>query len=141
MKISDVNEFKGQIKTAIQKWGNGKIDELFPGKASVRVLAKNGLNNVLNMYDHEINRYIDGAFLFISQDGIIDSDVMIDALLEMFEEMKPVEYRIGGFMLSAGKGELVVNLPDHFIMNMIMGNLERVKFTTEDFKELKTYLN
>ena len=29
MKIDDINRFKGELKSAIQEWGNGKIDELF----------------------------------------------------------------------------------------------------------------
>lgn len=36
MKKEDLNQFKGEIKTAIQSWGNGKIDSLFPDKAHTR---------------------------------------------------------------------------------------------------------
>lgn len=29
MKKEDLNQFKGEIKTAVQSWGNSKIDSLF----------------------------------------------------------------------------------------------------------------
>ena len=48
MKTEDLTKFKGEIKSAMQAWGESKIDEMFPGKAAAKQFIKNGLNNVMS---------------------------------------------------------------------------------------------
>ena len=51
MKATDVNQFKGEFKTAIQNWVEYRIDELFPARPQPRVLLKRGLNNYISNAD------------------------------------------------------------------------------------------
>ena len=63
MKAEDLTKFKGELKTALQEWGETKIDELFPGKAAAKQFMKNGLHNILNRYDAQMNQRLDQFFL------------------------------------------------------------------------------
>lgn len=140
MRIEDVNRFKGELKTAFQTWGEAKIEELFPNSAMARTFAKNGLNNAMNRYDSMLNQGIDNLFMFVSKDGVVDTDVMVDGMAQMFKEMKPSEYDMGGFHLSVGNGELAVDLPRNILLDMLIGT-SRLRFTSEDILEFKNLLN
>ena len=140
MRIEDVNRFKGELKTAFQSWGEAKIDELFPNSAMGRTFAKNGLNNAMNRYDSKLNEGIENLFMFVSKDGVVDTDTMIDGMAQMFKEMKPSEYDMGGFHLSIGNGELAVDLPRNILLDMLVGT-SRLRFTSEDILEFKNLLN
>lgn len=140
MRIEDINRFKGELKTAFQSWGEAKIEELFPNSAMARTFAKNGLNNAMNRYDLKLNQGIENLFMFVSQDGVVDTDTMIDGMAQMFKEMKPSEYDMGGFHLSVGNGELAVELPRNIFLDMLVGT-SRLKFTSEDILEFKNLLN
>lgn len=140
MRIEDINRFKGEMKTAFQAWGEAKIEELFPNSAMGRTFAKNGLNNAMNRYDAMLNQGIDNLFMFVSKDGVVDTDVMIDGMAQMFKEMKPNEYDMGGFHLSVGNGELAVDLPRNILIDMLVGT-SRLRFTSEDILEFKNLLN
>ena len=140
MRIEDVNRFKGELKTAFQAWGDAKIEELFPNSAMARTFAKNGLNNAMNRYDMKMNEGIENLFMFVSQDGVVDTDTMIDGVAQMFKEMKPSEYDMGGFHLSVGNGELAVDLPRNIFLDMLVGT-SRLRLTSEDIFEFKNLLN
>ena len=143
MKTEDLTKFKGELKTAMQQWGEAKIDELFPGKAAAKTFMKNGLNNVLNRYDQQMNQYIDYLFMFVADEkGVIDSDVMVDTVAGMFREIDPVQqYRFGMVDVTVGKGELGIHLPDNMFLNMLVGNRGVIKFTAEDILDFKNLLN
>lgn len=140
MRIEDVNRFKGELKTAFQAWGEAKIEELFPNSAMARTFAKNGLNNAMNRYDLKLNQGIENLFMFVSQDGVVDTDTMIDGVAQIFKEMKPSEYDMGGFHLSVGNGELAVDMPRNIFLDMLVGT-SRLRFTSEDILEFKNLLN
>lgn len=140
MKIEDVNRFKGEIKTAFQQWGEAKIDELFPNSAMGRTFAKNGLNNAMNRFDAKLNDGIENLFMFVSKDGVVDTDVMVDGMAQLFREMKPSEYDFGGFHLSVGNGELAVDLPKNIFLDMLVG-CGKLRFTSDDILEFKNLLN
>lgn len=138
MKIEDVNQFKGTIKTALQDWGNAKIDEMLPKKAAPKAFLKNGLNNILTRYDANINKWVDNIFLFVAdENGVIDSDTMIDTLADIFKEMPKKEYSFGAFGMVAGAGEVTISFPHNFLMDLLVGDMGSVKFTTEDILEFK----
>lgn len=141
MTIEDVNKFKGTLKSALQDWGNARIDELVPKKATTKAFLKNGLNNLLSRKDANLNKWIDGIFLFIAdEEGTIDSDAMIDTLADMFKEMPKKEYSFGPLDVVAGDGEVVINFPHNFLVDMLVGDMGSVKFTTEDILDFKNYL-
>ena len=97
MKIEDVNQFKGDLKSAFQQWGESKIDELFAERAAARTFMKNGLNNMLNRFDGKINGYVDTFFLFVADEsGTVDSDTMIDSLAGLCWRLGEGEVHDGG---------------------------------------------
>lgn len=142
MKIDDVNRFKGEVKSAMQVWGNTKIDVLFQNKAAARTFMKNGLNNMMSRFDEKINNYIDYLFLFVAdENGMVDSDTMIDTMASLFKEMQPRKYPMGFADVSVGNGELVVQLPHNLFLEMLVGDLGKVTLTTDDLLEFKNLLN
>lgn len=142
MKATDINKFKCDLKTAIQEWTETRIDELFPARPQTKVLLKRGLNNYLSKADGKLNSLIDNSLLFIAdENGTIDTDTAIDMFVEMFKEMDVQEYRVGMIPITIGKGEIVAELPHHPLLDMVVGNLGKVKITSEDLLELKELLN
>lgn len=138
MKATDINKFKGDFKTAIQEWVEYRIDELFPNKPQTKVLLKRGLNNYLSKADGKLNSMIDNSLLFITdENGTIDTDVAIDMFVDMFKEMDIQEYKIGMIPITVGKGEIMAELPHNPLLDMVVGNLGKVKITSADFLELK----
>ncbi len=138
MKATDINKFKGDLKAAIQEWVEYRIDELFPTKPQTKVLLKRGLNNYLSKADGKLNSMIDNSLLFITdENGTIDTDVAIDMFVDMFKEMDIQEYKIGMIPITVGKGEIVAELPHNPLLDMVVGNLGKVKITSADFLELK----
>lgn len=140
MKIEDVNQFKGTIKNALQDWGNAKIDEMLPKRAGAKAFLKNGLGNMLTRYDAYVNKWVDSIFLFVAdENGAINSDTMIDTLSDIFSEMPKKEYSFGSFGIVAGAGEVIISFPHNFLMDMLVGDMGSVKFTTEDILEIKNF--
>lgn len=138
MKATDINKFKGDLKAAIQEWVEYRIDELFPNKPQTKVLLKRGLNNYFSKADGKLNGMIDNSLLFITdENGTIDTDVAIDMFVDMFKEMDIQEYKIGMIPITVGKGEIVAELPHNPLLDMVVGNLGKVKITSADFLELK----
>lgn len=142
MKIEDINEFKGRLKSAFQQWGNSKIDEIFPNKPQIKAFAKNGLNNILARSDEKINKGVDTFMLFAaSDDGVIDTDQLIDMGVEMFNELEPHRYEFGWVDIEVGKGELAFHMPKNMFTDLVLGKSGTMRMTTEDILELKNYLN
>lgn len=143
MKKEDLNKFKGEIKSALQQWGNNHIESLVPNRPTVRYVMKNYLNNVLNRFDNRMNGWIDNLFMAVAGvDGSVDSDMMVDTAIGIFKEIQPFEYRLGGgFSIEVGGGELIVNLPQNVLLDSLVGDLGRLRFTTDDLLEFKNLLN
>lgn len=142
MKTTDINKFKGNMKSAIQKWVECRIDELFPTKPQTKMLLKRGLKNYLQKSDERLNRMIGQSLLFITDEtGGIDTDTAINLLIGMFKEMEVQEYRIGIIPITVGKGEIVVEMPHHPLLDMLVGNLGKVRITSEDFLDMKAFFN
>ncbi len=142
MKKEDLNLFKGEMKDVLLSWGESKIDALFPNKAAAKSLLKNGLVNFINKQDAKINKFMDMGFLFLAdENGTIDTDTMIDNLKGLFKEMEVREYHFGYLDAVAGKGELVISMPNNFVLDMLVGDVGKVKFTVDDIDDLKHFFN
>lgn len=141
MKVTDINKFKGDFKTAIQNWAEYRIDDLFPAKPHTKVLLKRGLTNYLSKADGKINGMIDNFMLFITdENGTVDTDLAIDMFIDMFKEMDIKEYKLGIIPVTVGNGEITAELPHNPLLDMVVGNLGKVKITSADFLELKELL-
>ena len=141
MNTNDISRVKGQIKSAIQQWGNSKIDEIFPGKPQMKAFAKNGLNNILAKNDDRLNKWMDTFMLFAgSEDGSIDMDHVVDMSVEMFKELEPHKYQFEFMDVEIGRGEVVLYLPDNMFFNLILGKSGKIRMTAEDILEIKNFL-
>lgn len=141
MRIEDVNRFKGTVKSALQEWGNAKIDEMLPKKAAAKHFIKNGLNNMLSRYDDRLNGWMENLFVFVAdENGVIDSDTMVDAIAGIFGEMPRKEYDMGMFHVTAGAGEVLVDFPHNFLTDMLVGDTGRIRLTTDDILEFKNLI-
>lgn len=141
MKIEDANKFKGKVKGAIQQWIESKIDEMIPGKATAKVFLKNGVNNMLARQDEKLNQWLDTAFLFVADEkGVIDSNVMVDTLVGIFEETVEKEYHFGMIDAFVGNGTVEIGVPQNLLSDMLLGGMKSVKFTKEDILDFKKFL-
>lgn len=142
MRVDDINKFKGQFKSALQKWGNGKIDEIFPNKPQFKAFMKNGLNNVMARMDSKLNKYVDGLVLFVGdENGVIDTDTMVDMAAEVFKEMEPNRYQFEFMDIEVGRGKVVFNLPQNFMFDLLLGKSGSVTMTVDDLLEMKGMFN
>lgn len=141
MKKKDVARVKGDIKTAAMRWAEGKIDGIFPSQPAMRAMLKKGVENVMRTYDVQVNRWMDTAFLLLGDGQEVDADGMIDLLLDVYGETKTETMEAGGFLLTIGGGEVKVQMPDNALIRLLMGGNDTVKFTREDFAEIKELLN
>lgn len=142
MKIEDVNALKGKVKTAIQSWGNNKIDELMGNRIDSKVILKNGLHNWLSRKDTQLNGYLDMLPLFFGDErGVIDTDSMVDMIANLFSSLETREFSLGPFELKAGHGELNVEFPHNIFSDILLGQVGSVKLTTDDLLEFKKLFN
>lgn len=141
MKKKDVAKVKGDIKTAAMRWAEGKIDGIFPNQPAMRAMLKRGVENVMRSYDVQVNKWMDTAFLLLGDGQEVNAEGMIDLLLDVYGETKTETIDVGGFLLTIGGGEVKVQMPDNALIRLLMGGNDTVKFTREDFAEIKELLN
>lgn len=142
MKVDDINKFKGQLKSTLQQWGNCKIDEMFPSKPQLKAFLKNGLNNVMARMDTKLNKYIDGLVLFVgNENGVVDTDTMVDMAAEVFKEMEPNRYQFEFMDIEVGRGKVVFNLPQNFMFDLLLGKSGNITMTVDDILEMKEMFN
>lgn len=142
MRVDDINKFKGQLKSTLQQWGNCKIDEVFPNKPQLTAFLKNGLNNVMARMDTKLNKYIDGLVLFVgNENGVVDTDTMVDMAAEVFKEMEPNRYQFEFMDIEVGRGKVVFNLPQNFMFDLLLGKSGNITMTVDDILEMKELFN
>lgn len=135
-------KFKGDVKAAIYRWCTSMIDQLFAGKAGlepVAYYAKNGISNAIDRYDEQLNRYIDYAVMFVAdKEGKIDTDKLIDDLVEIYRSTEKRTEDVLGMKLEYGAGEIVIYPPDNPFVNMLLP-WQSVKITAEDILKIRSY--
>lgn len=141
MKYKDLAKMKGALKDCVSEWVNGKIDVIFPSQVTTRTFLKRGFANWIKREDLKLNKWMDTAFLFLASEDEIDSDSMVDVLLDMFDEMKKQTYPTSFADFEIGGGEVVIRLPHNFFIDILTGGTDTFKFGREDFEELKDLLN
>ena len=140
MKTNDINLLKGEIKDAVLGWADSQIDFLLPNKATGRALLKNAAKNLLTRYDEKINKAVDSAFImFADKHGNIDSDTVVEMLCSMLDEMNVSNFSLGPFDAKVGMGEICIELPHSFLSELIAGDIDGVKITTADIKQIKNF--
>ena len=140
----DINLLKGDIKTALYKWSESKIDALtmsHPKLKPMSVYLRRGICNYLDRIDDEVDSAVDMLLLFVAdKDGNIDTDTLIGDAVEMFKLTDVHEAKIGIFDLTYGAGEVVLSLPRNPVLDIFVGDLGVIKLTADDLLELRNYL-
>lgn len=138
MKTSDINAFKGKVKTTILKWAESQIDQMLPNKVAARATLKNLAGNTLARFDHKIDQGVDAAFLmFGDATGTIDSDTVVNFVCDLLKEMPATDYALGPIGVTVGQGEIVAQFPHSVFSDLIVGNLDGVRITTADIQQIK----
>ena len=117
----------------VQKTENFKIPN-----AAAHTITHEELQRGMDYY--RAQKLLETMFMFVSKNGSVDTDTMIDGFAQMFKEMKPSEYDMGGFHLSVGNGEIAVELPKNIFLDMLVG-CNKLRFTSDDILEFKNLLN
>lgn len=142
MKTNDISKFKNAVIAAMEKWSDGMIDKMFPGKVETRAMMKNYVGNFLAQHSSEIEEGIDQAFLFLGdKEGNINSDSMVDMVCGLLNEMQESKFDFGRMSAKVGKGQVEMVFPDGIISRLMFGDLKGVRITNEDIKEIKNFLN
>lgn len=134
----------GDLKNAVRKWANGKIDELSASRPRLKaasVYLKRGLNNYMEREDKRINSMVDGLTMFVAdKDGNIDTDMLIDDAVTMFKGMDVAYADMGAFGIEYGKGAVTINIPHNVFLDMIFGDLGKITITADDLLEIKALM-
>jgi hypothetical protein len=140
----DISRLKGDIKTALSKWSESKIDALtmaHPQLKPMSVYLRRGLTNYLDRIDDKVDSAVDMLLLFVAdKNGSIDTDMLINDAVEMFKLSDVHEIKAGIFDLTYGAGEVVLSLPRNPVLDIFVGDLGVIKLTADDLLELRNYL-
>lgn len=140
----DINLLKGNIKTALMQWSEGKLNALcmaHPQLKPMSVYLRRGLTNYLDRIDDKVDSAVDMLLLFVAdKDGNIDTDTLINDAVEMFKLSDVHQSNIGVFDLTYGAGEILLTMPHNPLLDIFFGKLGQIKLTAEDLLELRNYL-
>ena len=140
----DISRLKGDIKTALMQWSEGKLNALcmsHPRLKPMSVYLRRGLTNYLDRIDDQVDSAVDMLLLFVAdKNGNIDTDMLINDAVEMFKLSDVREAKVGIFDLTYGAGEVVLSLPRNPVLDIFVGDLGVVKLTADDLLELRNYL-
>ena len=140
----DINLLKGNIKTALMQWSEGKLNALcmaHPQLKPMSVYLRRGLTNYLDRIDDKVDSAVDMLLLFVAdKDGNIDTDTLINDAVEMFKLSDVHQSNIGAFDVTYGAGEILLTMPHNPLLDIFFGNLGQIKLTADDLLELRNYL-
>ena len=140
----DINLLKGDIKTALMQWSEGKLNALcmaHPQLKPMSVYLRRGLANYIDRIDDKVDSAVDMLLLFVAdKDGNIDTDTLINDAVEMFKLSDVHQSNIGIFDVTYGAGEILLTMPHNPLLDIFFGNLGQIKLTADDLLELRNYL-
>lgn len=140
----DINLLKGDIKTALMQWSEGKLNALcmaHPQLKPMSVYLRRGLTNYIDRIDDKVDSAVDMLLLFVAdKNGNIDTDTLINDAVEMFKLSDVHQSNIGAFDVTYGAGEILLSIPHNPILDVFFGNIGQIKLTAEDLLEMKNFL-
>lgn len=141
---TESDKLKADISNALRQWSEDKIESLcanYPHLRPMSVYLRRGVTNYLSHIDSQIDSAVDMLLLFVADDeGVINTDTLINDAVEMFKLSDIHETNIGIFNLTYGAGEILLSLLRNPILDIFIGNLGQIKLTAEDLLEMKNYL-
>lgn len=140
-----IDDFKIDTMCNLEKWAVCKIDALVQNHPNLKVAStymKRGIHNWIGREENKIDRILSDLMLFIAdKDGNINTDVIIDDMMEMFKSMEKQQVRIGALLVEYGKGEVCITVPHSPWLDLFLGDLGHVRITTDDILEIKDMYN
>lgn len=137
----EMGKLKIDLLDNIQEWANYKIDALVTSRPKLKLAStylKRGVRNWVAKETGRINNTIDNILLFVAdENGNVNTDVLINDLVEMFKAMDVQNVKMGIFDIEYGKGEVKINIPHNPLLDIFVGDLGQVRITCEDIMEIK----
>lgn len=137
----EMGKLKIDLLDNIQEWANYKIDALVTSRPKLKLAStylKRGVRNWVAKETGRINNTIDNILLFVAdENGNVNTDVLINDLVEMFKAMDVQNVKMGVFDIEYGKGEVKINIPHNPLLDIFVGDLGQVRITCEDIMEIK----
>ena len=137
----EMGKLKIDLLDNIQEWANYKIDALVTSRPKLKLAStylKRGVRNWVAKETGRINNIIDNILLFVAdENGNVNTDVLINDLVEMFKAMDVQNVKMGVFDIEYGKGEVKINIPHNPLLDIFVGDLGQVRITCEDIMEIK----
>lgn len=138
-------EFKDNILDAFRIWIEERVDSLAESNPRLKVASvylKRGARNYISRERGEISGMIDNVSLFLcDENGNIDTDMLLDDLMQMFRDMEEVPFGAGLVRGTFGNGAIRFVLPDNPVINLLFGDIGAIKITDSDLLELKNLLS
>ena len=138
---NELGKLKNDLLVNMEEWATYKIDTLVECKPNLKVAStylKRGVRNWIAREKCRIDKMVDNVALFIADEhGNINTDVIIDDFLEMFNVMDVQKANMGIFDIEYGKGEIKINIPHNPVIDLFMGDLGQIKITCDDILEIK----
>lgn len=140
----NIDELKMRIPATIINWADDRIDNMIrtnPQMALPGVYLKRGIKNYIDKQSEHLSKIIEQASMFLLKDGEIDMNGLFCDLMNALQDMPETAFKAGFIRGSIGKGCVRILLPDGPIWNALLGGIDSIKITSDDFKVLKDMLD
>lgn len=127
--------------TNIRKWIAMKVDALAADSTRIGRNADKFTDTLYTMLEGYIGD-IDILLPFITdKNGNIEVHNLKDELLDIFENMPKREYTFKGIKINTDKSSVIIEIPDTFVWNLLVGDLRKIKFGTQDVEDFINLFN
>lgn len=127
--------------TNIRKWIAMKVDALAADSTRIGRNADKFTDTLYTMLEGYIGD-IDILLPFITdKNGNIEVHNLKDELLDIFENMPKREYTFKGLKINTDKSSVIIEIPDTFVWNLLVGDLRKIKFGTQDVEDFINLFN
>jgi hypothetical protein len=130
-----------ELMTNIRKWIAMKVDALAADSTRIGRNADKFTDTLYTMLEGYIGD-IDILLPFITdKNGNIEVHNLKDELLDIFENMPKREYTFKGLKINTDKSSVIIEIPDTFVWNLLVGDLRKIKFGTQDVEDFINLFN
>jgi len=139
-----MEELKARLMSSVEKWAEGRIDDLAEANPRLKVASvyiKRGVRNYLARENKRISDMIDGVSLFVcDENGEVSPAMVFDDLMTMFRDSEEIPFGHGLLHGTIGKGVIRFQLPDSPVFSILFGDSQAIKITAADFADLRELL-
>ena len=130
-----------ELMTNVRKWIAMKVDALAADNTRIGRNAGKFTDTLYTMLEGYIGD-IDILLPFITdKNGNIEVHNLKDELLDIFENIPKREYTFKGLKINTDKSSVIIEIPDTFVWNLLVGDLRKIKFGTQDVEDFINLFN